>query len=110
MISFENSNGFEMTWIFIPSGRGIFLLAFSSSVGKLKIMNRFVIKNSSIENLLIFIVGLLFVSPPAFSQNTPRTSVSLIYEAIAATNATLWLAEDAKLFEKSGVHLGGLRV
>ena len=66
-------------------------------------MNHFVIKNTSIENLLTFIVGLFFVPTPAFSQNTPRTSVSLIYEAIAATNATLWLAEDAKLFEKYGL-------
>jgi ABC-type nitrate/sulfonate/bicarbonate transport system substrate-binding protein len=54
-------------------------------------------------NLLILIVGLCFLPTAGFSQNAPRVSVSLIYEAIAATNATLWLAEDAKLFEKYGL-------
>jgi ABC-type nitrate/sulfonate/bicarbonate transport system substrate-binding protein len=43
----------------------------------------------------------------AFSQSSPtiekRTSVNLIYEALAATNAPLWLAEDARLFEKYGL-------
>ena len=29
------------------------------------------------------------------AQTDKKISVSLIYEAIAATNATLWLAEDA---------------
>ena len=37
------------------------------------------------------------------AQTDKKISVSLIYEAIAATNATLWLAEDAKLFEKYGL-------
>ena len=37
------------------------------------------------------------------AQTEKKISVSLIYEAIAATNATLWLAEDAKLFEKYGL-------
>jgi ABC-type nitrate/sulfonate/bicarbonate transport system substrate-binding protein len=37
------------------------------------------------------------------AQGEKNISVSLIYEAIAATNATLWLAEDAKLFEKYGL-------
>src|SRR5258708_19217936 len=46
---------------------------------------------------LIFLLSLAHL---AFGQSTTRTSVSLIYEAIAATNATLWLAEDARLFEK----------
>jgi NitT/TauT family transport system substrate-binding protein len=32
-----------------------------------------------------------------------RTSASVIYEAIAATNAPLWLMEDARLFEKYGL-------
>jgi ABC-type nitrate/sulfonate/bicarbonate transport system substrate-binding protein len=54
-------------------------------------------------NLLILIVCLFFLPAAAFSQSAPRASVSLIYEAIAATNATLWLAEDAKLFEKYGL-------
>jgi len=43
----------------------------------------------------------------AFSQRSAtiekRTSVNLIYEALAATNAPLWLAEDARLFEKYGL-------
>lgn len=39
----------------------------------------------------------------ASAQAEKKTSVSLIYEAIAATNATLWLAEDARLFEKYGL-------
>ncbi len=46
---------------------------------------------------------LSLVPPPASSQIATRTSVSLIYEAIAATNATLWLAEDARMFEKYGL-------
>ena len=37
------------------------------------------------------------------AQTDKKISVSLIYEAIAATNATLWLTEDAKLFEKYGL-------
>jgi ABC-type nitrate/sulfonate/bicarbonate transport system substrate-binding protein len=32
-----------------------------------------------------------------------RISASVIYEAIAATNAPLWLMEDARLFEKYGL-------
>lgn len=53
--------------------------------------------------LLILAVVLLFSPRATFSQTASRTSVSLLYEAIAATNATLWLAEDAKLFEKYGL-------
>src|SRR6476469_9305176 len=48
----------------------------------------------------------LFLSLPTVfvhAQNDKKISVSLIYEAIAATNATLWLAEDARLFEKYGL-------
>ena len=45
---------------------------------------------------------LLWLPAVAFGQSSSgvekKTSVSLIYEAIAATNATLWLAEDARLF------------
>ena len=37
------------------------------------------------------------------SISDKRTSVSVIYEAVAATNATLWLMEDARLFEKHGL-------
>jgi ABC-type nitrate/sulfonate/bicarbonate transport system substrate-binding protein len=42
----------------------------------------------------------------AFGQSISdkRTSVSVIYEAVAATNATLWLMEDARLFEKHGLN------
>ncbi|HMA82361.1 MAG TPA: ABC transporter substrate-binding protein, partial [Candidatus Binatia bacterium] len=46
---------------------------------------------------------LLLISQSAFAQSDKKTPVSLIYEAIAATNATLWLAEDARLFEKYGL-------
>ena len=49
---------------------------------------------------MIVVIAVLFLPGAAFGQSSARTSVSLIYEAIAATNATLWLAEDAKLFEK----------
>ncbi len=55
--------------------------------------------------MIAFIAIILLLLPAiAFSQTNPtRTSVSLIYEAIAATNATLWLAEDARMFEKYGL-------
>jgi ABC-type nitrate/sulfonate/bicarbonate transport system substrate-binding protein len=50
------------------------------------------------------IVILLFLGPSiAAGQSEKKTPISLIYEAIAATNATLWLAEDARLFEKYGL-------
>ncbi len=49
--------------------------------------------------LLVFIVLI----PSVQAQRDKKTAVSLIYEAIAATNATLWLAEDARLFEKYGL-------
>ena len=54
---------------------------------------------------LIFFLLFRSFSSGVRSLNTqnPKTSVSLIYEAIAATNATLWLAEDARLFEKYGL-------
>jgi ABC-type nitrate/sulfonate/bicarbonate transport system substrate-binding protein len=49
-------------------------------------------------------IALLLLPTIALSQtNQTRSPVSLIYEAIAATNATLWLAEDARLFEKYGL-------
>src|SRR5258705_3935359 len=51
----------------------------------------------------VTLIFLLSLSHLAFGQSTTRTSVSLIYEAIAATNATLLLAEDATLFEKYGL-------
>ena len=45
-------------------------------------------------------------TPKAFGQSTvdKRTPVSVIYEAVAVTNATLWLMEDARLFEKYGLN------
>ena len=51
------------------------------------------------------VLALFLSLPTAFvrAQTDKKISVSLIYEAIAATNATLWLAEDAKLFEKYGL-------
>src|SRR5580765_363693 len=53
----------------------------------------------------LIILLLLSALPIPFvaAQTDKKTSVSLIYEAIAATNATLWLAEDARLFEKYGL-------
>ena len=53
--------------------------------------------------LLLFIVLI----PSVQAQRNKKTAVSLIYEAIAATNATLWLAEDARLFEKYGLSSTG---
>ena len=49
-----------------------------------------------VVQLLLFIVLI----PSVPTQRNKKTAVSLIYEAIAATNATLWLVEDARLFEK----------
>jgi len=46
---------------------------------------------------------VLLMGTDALAQTEKKTSVGLIYEAIAATNATLWLAEDARLFEKYGL-------
>ena len=46
---------------------------------------------------------VLLMGNDALAQTEKKTSVGLIYEAIAATNATLWLAEDARLFEKYGL-------
>lgn len=47
---------------------------------------------------------LLFVHAPLVNaQSEKKTPVGLIYEAIAATNAVLWLAEDTRLFEKYGL-------
>jgi NitT/TauT family transport system substrate-binding protein len=51
--------------------------------------------------VLIFLLVILVSSVNA--QTDKKTSVSLIYEAIAATNAVLWLAEDTRLFEKYGL-------
>jgi ABC-type nitrate/sulfonate/bicarbonate transport system substrate-binding protein len=51
---------------------------------------------------LLCLILMLF-SHSAFAQGEKKIPVSLIYEAIAATNAVLWLAEDARLFEKYGL-------
>jgi len=54
--------------------------------------------------IALIAIALMLLPTIAFSQaSQTRTSVSLIYEAIAATNATLWLAEDARMFEKYGL-------
>lgn len=57
------------------------------------------------KTITLFI--LLWLPAVAVGQSSSgvekKTSVSLIYEAIAATNAPLWLAEDARLFEKYGL-------
>ena len=60
--------------------------------------------NMGVSATLKALVILLFLCPfIAAGQSEKRTPISLIYEAIAATNATLWLAEDARLFEKYGL-------
>lgn len=51
----------------------------------------------------IIVILLLLIPRGGLAQTERKTSVSLIYEAIAATNATLWLAEDARVFEKYGL-------
>jgi ABC-type nitrate/sulfonate/bicarbonate transport system substrate-binding protein len=51
----------------------------------------------------ILTLVVLLIGQSALAQTEKKTSVGLIYEAIAATNATLWLAEDARLFEKYGL-------
>src|SRR5689334_6466160 len=53
--------------------------------------------------LALMAVFLSLSTASVGAQTEKKISVSLIYEAIAATNATLWLAEDAKLFEKYGL-------
>jgi ABC-type nitrate/sulfonate/bicarbonate transport system substrate-binding protein len=53
--------------------------------------------------IAILSIILLLASQDVFGQTEKKTSIGLIYEAIAATNATLWLAEDARLFEKYGL-------
>ena len=56
-----------------------------------------------IFTLLILVSAANSLRPPtALSQSTSdkRASAAIIYEAIAATNAPLWLMEDARLFEK----------
>src|SRR4030095_217369 len=58
------------------------------------------------RNLATLIILLLLSALPipfVAAQTDKKTSVSLIYEAIAATNATLWLAEDARLCQKYGL-------
>jgi ABC-type nitrate/sulfonate/bicarbonate transport system substrate-binding protein len=55
----------------------------------------------------LLVVVFLLIPAVASAQSSGvidrRVPVSVIYEAIAATNATLWLAEDARLFEKYGL-------
>src|SRR5258706_13376363 len=52
---------------------------------------------------VIILISLMLLPATVFGQGPARNSVSLIYEAIAATNAPLWLGEDARLFEKYGL-------
>jgi len=52
---------------------------------------------------MIAFIAVAVLLLPTIAIGQTRTSVSLIYEAIAATNATLWLAEDTRLFEKYGL-------
>jgi ABC-type nitrate/sulfonate/bicarbonate transport system substrate-binding protein len=52
---------------------------------------------------VIILISLMLLPATVLGQGPTRTTASLIYEAIAATNAPLWLAEDARLFEKYGL-------
>jgi ABC-type nitrate/sulfonate/bicarbonate transport system substrate-binding protein len=70
---------------------------------KLRKLHRGAVKTSAHALTLTIVILLLLLSREALGQSTTRTSVSLIYEAIAATNATLWLAEDTRLFQKYGL-------
>ena len=57
--------------------------------------------------VLSFLAAANLLRPPkALGQSTAgkKTPISVIYEAVAATNATLWLMEDARLFEKYGLN------
>ena len=56
-----------------------------------------------IRPTIIAFVATTLLLRPTIAHSQIRSSVSLVYEAIAATNATLWLAEDFKLFEKYGL-------
>jgi len=53
--------------------------------------------------IIVLLLAFTVLIPSVQAQTDKKISVSLIYEAIAATNATLWLAEDARLFEKYGL-------
>ena len=59
--------------------------------------------NDKLSVMTLLTVFVFLAGHSAFGQTEKKTSVGLIYEAIAATNATLWLAEDARLFEKYGL-------
>jgi NitT/TauT family transport system substrate-binding protein len=61
------------------------------------------LNSAKLHPIAILLLLALPVSEGAFAQTEKRIPVGLIYEAIAATNATLWLAEDARLFEKYGL-------
>lgn len=52
---------------------------------------------------IIAFVAIILLLLPIIAHTQTRSPISLVYEAIAATNATLWLAEDTKLFEKYGL-------
>src|SRR5918993_2200927 len=61
-------------------------------------------------NVILVLIFLTAANSPlpskAFGQSISdkKTPVSVIYEAVAATNSTLWLMEDARLFEKYGLN------
>ena len=59
-------------------------------------------RRNSVTIIVLLLVFIVLI-PSVQAQRDKKTAVSLIYEAIAATNATLWLAEDARLFEKYGL-------
>jgi NitT/TauT family transport system substrate-binding protein len=59
-------------------------------------------RRNSVTIIVLLLVFIVLI-PSVQAQTDKKIAVSLIYEAIAATNATLWLAEDARLFEKYGL-------
>jgi ABC-type nitrate/sulfonate/bicarbonate transport system substrate-binding protein len=61
----------------------------------------------NIGNIIALFATLLLpavASAQTSGTSDKRSSASVIYEAVAATNAPLWLMEDARLFEKYGLN------
>ena len=101
---------FRTFTVISTEGKNLSSLRFLTSVrndqsAKLRKFHRDAVKTNAhgLTLTLVTLLLLLLLCREALGQSTARTSVSLIYEAIAATNATLWLAEDARLFQKYGL-------
>src|ERR1041385_8512782 len=54
-------------------------------------------------------VSLLVVFSTEVDAAERKIPAAVVYEAIAATNATIWLAEDLKLFDKYGFDMKGIQ-